>query len=91
MITSYQLLGADGSHYSKLPDSPYLVDKVDSLWPLLGVDFFNLHCLGKCVGELPNADEVLFEGRRIFCSWTEGRLHNTGNVLNATEVSTSKE
>jgi len=43
------------------------------------------------VGELPNADEVLFEGRRIFCSWTEGRLHNTGNVLNATEVSTSKE
>ena len=51
MITSYQLLGADGSHYSKLLGSPYLVDKVDSLWPLLGVDFFNLHCLGKCIKE----------------------------------------
>ena len=51
MITSYQLLGADGSHYSKLPSSPYLVDKVDSLWSLLGVDFFNLHCLGKCIQE----------------------------------------
>ena len=51
MITSYQLLGADGSHYSKLPESPYLVDKVDSFWSLLGVDFFNLHCLGKCIQE----------------------------------------
>lgn len=51
MITSYQLLGADGSHYSKLTGSPYLVDKVDSLRSLLGVDFFNLHCLGKCIQE----------------------------------------
>ena len=33
---------------------------------------------------VPNADEVLFEGKRISCSWTEGRLHNTGNVLNVT-------
>lgn len=51
MITSYQLLGAAGSHYSKLLGFLCLVDKVDSLWSLLGVDFFNLHCLRKCIKE----------------------------------------
>lgn len=51
MITLYKLLGADGSHYSKLLGFLSLVNKVDSLWSLLGVDFFNLHCLKNCIKE----------------------------------------
>lgn len=51
MITPYQLLGADGSYYAKLLGFLYLVEKVDSLWYSLGVDFFNLHCLRYCIKE----------------------------------------
>ena len=61
MITSYELLGADGSHYSKLLGFPSLANKVDPLWSLLGVDFFNLHCLKNCIKE----DYIYVSGKSL--------------------------